>query len=775
MTSTPTPNSLNADTSNPTVVSQYHTESDSSTVDSLTSTTTEVPASVLPISATESPLRRVNPYGNSTSDAIAGRRTRIITSTWTNTSAIGTGLFQFPFADFWTQNSSILAASQNFAAVRWKSITLEIEMSAVSTLRGSMKLYVFPVAPNFAYGNNFNNYMQAEGFRIDATSTPNAAIEIPWRYPVDAISIANLRSLNGAYGLMGCVVEAPLTSDLPPGAACSISYSLYATFNDLEFLLPCPSQNYTAPTLTPSTSAYTIPTTNLAAQSSREAKSKSTSTVSGVLEAASSVAAAVASIPVAGAIAQPLATGMALAGSFARSMGFSKPENISATLYNQNYSARDTAATHGLTDALIIHGDPAEKIASDAKIFNVLQDEMDLLAQAAMPSPLYYTTAGLTSTNPVFTMAVYPSTIQKVANSTINVTFAYNHDTRLSRACRFASHWCGSLIYTCRIFASSVIRGKFMWIWSPTSTYDYNTCRKYEFDLNGSTTIDFEVPWAALTDWLPIAFEQSSTNHFMSNGFVSLVPLTPPAASGNANAAAVNITIEVRAGPGFKLQGSRPYTGLGYQHLAGNETSGGFTASFQSHAGQEVSKLNYDENDHHLRVLAHRVFGANTSLVPMTPLVISLNGLPKNTDLEFLMAGYAYYRGSFIFRAFPYYNAALAGATPVYAIYSDTNSSVNFLQDPNFIPNGAMPFAIQDLYFSSSCAFKFHWQSNVRGFQTTNAGQPIPEITHASVPAMTLSMRAGPSVLGFGISACDDFLLSGLLPSPVLASKIGSF
>jgi hypothetical protein len=759
---------LFADTPQTDLTFQYHTESDAQTLDSITASTSSQPETIDPLSATEVPLRRVNPYVDSTAHMVTSRRTKLFTSSWTNSNVLATKLFQIPYCDKFTQNSSILAAAQNFLAMRWKSISIEVEVSSVSTLRGSLKLYTLPVAPNFGSADNINMYMQAEGFSINATSMPSSKIDLPWRFPVDAVGIANVLANPVNYGFFGLIVEAPLCSDLPPGAACTVPYTVYVTFNDLEFLLPCPTQSYVASTNTLTPVVVAIPTLNVLAQSSREAQEKSKGTISGAFEAASSVAAAIASVPVAAPLASPIAVGLSLASSVAKGLGFSKPENISTTTFTNTYPYRDTNQTHGLSDALVLHGDPAQKIASGVELFNVKDDEMDLLRQAQIPSPLAYYTVGSSTSTPIFNMAVYLSTIQKVAASAINSSFNINHDTRLSRACRFASHWSGSLIYTARVYASSVIRGKLAWIWSPVASYDYNTCRKLEFDLNGTTVIDFEVPWAALQDWLPIAFEQGSTNHRMSNGFVYLISLTNPSASGNASTAAINITIDIRAGPGFSLQGTRPLTGLGYQHLAGNETVGGLSGFAKKQGGETVMNLNFDENDHHLRVLAHRTFATNKQAAAVAA-TINLNSLPTDTDLEFMMAGFAYYRSSFIIRGINV-SGVMSKAAPFYAIMSDSNTSVFNVTDGLYTPKGSLPYAYQDMFQNGQFAVKFHWQSNVRAFQTSNNFGVITEISQSSYPTLTVTTRDASAAMNLTISACDDFLLSGLLPSPGVAT-----
>jgi hypothetical protein len=763
---------------------QHVAESTAPVADAITTVAGDNLETITPVAPVDTIFRDPNPFFHDAPVDIMSRRVLVYTGTWSSSQVAGTKILELPLVYSLFASAPIRALTTQYTHFRYKSIRLCVELASVPTCRGSLKVFYFTGSPNFPVTNNYLNYAQANGTYVGPTHQNSTELVIPFQYPFDAIKFADLVTDNYAYGSCGLAVEWPLVNDLQIGSAAGLPYSIYMQFEDPEFFFPCNQSAIAAPGAPGAPTTENLFTLNLAAQSGQVNKEAVRKTergiISGIIEDAKVLNSSVSRIPGAKVLTDPLTTGLAFASKISNFLGLSKPLNLQPVQYVNTYLYTDTASKHGQTNAISLSSNMANTIACNPELLNVKMDEMDLMKFTKIPSLLYLASVSTTTTGSVFSMGVFPSTVQNVGTSTINTGFNYIYDTRLARACRFASHWRGNIKYIARVTASSIVRAKMVWLWSPINSFDYNSNVKFEFDINGDTISEFEVPYASAYDWLPIAFEQGSTNHHMANGFVSLYVLNPPSVSTSTTNITIGISIDIVGGEGFTLQGTRPLIGTGFQHLIGNETSTGFAKkspmnSLTQQGPELASNLMYDENDYHLRSVCHRAF-PSTQLYANGTTVRQLVQSSADSELQFITAHYFYWRSSMIYRFLPTNSAALTGNQIASFSFDDTNTSANtpVLSTNSLLPSGNQGTIYQDFYRSSAFALKVPWQSNVRALPTWNVSTVPTPITYASRVYLNTTTPSGIRLTALE-SYDEDLLLSNLAPSPIIAQATGVF
>jgi len=591
----------------------------------------------------------LDPYNSETPKALVARSYLILTGTWTTASNSVVSLFN-PVSLLLAKVFPISGgASFNFA--RWRSITLRVTISSTSYNKG-MLMMVYQPQPWQAPNWTFVALTQCPSTLIDASSDTVVEFIVPYVYR-DARF--DLNAACQPFGNIAMIVIDPLANDLDPGATCTVNFDIEAMFNDF---------NYSGQSVGNVLAALIAPVSNTtyggtsvwwqnAQGTTKEATKKSSKgVISGVAEAVSTIAASLTKVPLIGDIAATTATAAHVIGSVAQWFGMSKPVSVEATMPTRPTFYTDSASLHGLINGTVISTSQDMIVSADPDLVHSQGDELDLMALAKRPV-LFHNATYTTSQASGTLILSFPVTPNQFGG-----TNSWGKSgTHLGYASSFFRLWRGSINYRFVFPSTNYRKCRLALTWSPKflAAYTENVHQQI-FTVNGSTTLDFAVPYNHPAFALPLTIPTDGTsNNGSGNGYVQLWILSPLSTANNTEARSATVLVFSAAGEDLQFFGFippiNPDTLVAVAPLAFLSTATSVLPRAQgaisTASGARYTGVVAEDDVMSLREIAHRFTEYDTaSMEPGSLFTLDILD-PLNSDLvAYVTQKFVFWRGS---------------------------------------------------------------------------------------------------------------------------------
>nr|AHA44482.1 gp2 [Picalivirus D] len=409
--------------------------------------------------------------------------------------------------------------------VKYRRCVIRLTLNTSRFYRGALLLTMVPGTIGSTQQDRYSSLPLSTlpSTIIDATSTSTVEIAIPWLSTRPKEPTSFFTGFNP--GFLALTVLSPLVSESDLGVTVAASLSLEAYFDSPELFDPSDT-GLTVPPLAARlvippkaiTPAYTQgPGTRAVSQEAAAKVEKGTLTQ--IAETVSSISSSLSSVPLIGGFATGVSLISSALGSVFDWFGLSKPLNVSTPRYVIPTRDMFIQTFHGVLASSPLSCDILPYVSTDPHLVADTSDGCSLMRLACTPSLIQkYNLVNTVPSTPILlgTLAVAP-----------NVGYTDGTNTAFSNsgyAASFFRYWRGTMAFKVYIPASVMSRTRLVithsfdrpTVWSENLRAEY-------YEIQGSTTIDIEVPWIMPDPYMPLSLPTKNTaQNPNANGYLTL-------------------------------------------------------------------------------------------------------------------------------------------------------------------------------------------------------------------------------------------------------------
>jgi len=284
-------------------------------------------------------------------------------------------------------------------------------------------------------------------------------------------------------------------------------------------------------------------------------------------------------------------------------------------------------------------------VATEPSLVAAQHDELSVYDIAKTPSLLDYmvfTVAGtfgtLVSTWPVNPMQFF------------QLVGTQRFGSHLGYAASFFTMWTGDICYKIVIPSTKFQQFRVAVVWSPQPITTYSEdLRQERYDILGTTTIDFLVPWTSQYPYKAMRVPNvGDTNLNMSNGFIGVFMLT--SIVNNTSATASPCTAMIFSSGGQSLRFAR-YRSAVLSGITGNPQQAASMlaqGAFGATTLGVMSNIVDEDNVVSLREIAKRRVYVNGWTSPSLVTIPLYDPVNSSNNLSYILRKFKYWRGSVI-------------------------------------------------------------------------------------------------------------------------------
>jgi len=479
--------------------------------------------------------------------AVLSKQYLLEQNTWSAASGVGTSLTAISFPRALWMVASEQYKLNNYRHFRGE-VEVEVKFSAARTCGGSLLVSWVPNgSTDVASGLNMFQCSSLPHVIADVGSSTPVKFVIPWRTVVESLPIGNNDGVNRTIGSMRVWVLTPLISGVL-ATAPSVIVSIFARFI-----------NATVDAPTHAATSYPVLMSGRAVRESKrgkEAMEKSrTNLISGPATAVADFAGKLTDIPVVGGIASAVSAGARAVGGVASALGFDKPASLQPVTFHTEGSIRDLPLGMGLSPSLVMALDPAQKVSTSVDVISGDESERNIYSIMRIPHLIAAPSTAITSSSTVRGhYADYPVTPWHSASD------CAGSKSYLAFISELFAYWRGDIKYLFRFVTTPFTTAKLMIAWIPEediipmtiSLEGIGNVAHLIFDVNGTTEVQFSVPYARTDMWCA-TYGRVTDDPTTYNGHLVVYVINPPSTADSAGSSAIYMQVFHAAGENFQV------------------------------------------------------------------------------------------------------------------------------------------------------------------------------------------------------------------------------
>lgn len=255
----------------------------------------------------------------------------------------------------------------------------------------------------------------------------------------------------------------------------------------------------------------------------RESELKSKGSLTTAAETVSKISSQLSSLPVVGTMAAGVNVVASAAASVFEWFGLSKPPTESSPMWTVPLTVPYSNTFHGVLMSSPLSTNILPLVATEPGLVGSQHDELGLYEIAKMPSLLDYLAFPVSGVFGTL-VSTWPVNPQQFFLGAAGTRFG----SHLGYAASFFTAWTGDICYKIVIPSTKFQTFRIAIVWSPQPITTYSEdLRQERYDVIGTTTVDFLVPWTNQNPYSTMRVPNSGdVNLNMSNGFIGIFMLT---------------------------------------------------------------------------------------------------------------------------------------------------------------------------------------------------------------------------------------------------------